>query len=103
MEEAWLREQEVGVGSRRLRGTGREAGRWGCGRPVPSPCADRSKEAFLHQPPARSLQAALARVVPSFLPRATTLSTESGSLFGSVEQFKGLSLRLKMKPLENSC
>ena len=40
MEEAWLREQEVGVGSRRLRGTGREAGRWGCGRPVPSPCTD---------------------------------------------------------------
>ena len=70
---------------------------------VPSTCADPSKETFLHQLSAWSLQEALARVVPSFLPRATTPSTERGPPVGSLEQFKGLSLRLKMKPLENSC
>lgn len=56
---------------------------------VPSTCADPSKETFLHQLPAWSLQAALARVVPSFLPRATTPSTESGSpvwVIGAVQR-----------------
>lgn len=56
---------------------------------IPSTCAGPSKETFLHQPPAQSLQAALARVVPSFLPRATTPSTESGSpvwVIGTVQR-----------------
>lgn len=40
VQEAWLREQEVGVGSRRLGGEQEGRPQVGCGRPVPSPCAD---------------------------------------------------------------